>query len=502
MASNNPFSASRSRFGPPSTPGAATPSRRAISADPTSGGRRSASARRPAAATPHARAAIRTIDQRRRTIFTPARARRRSLRDQRETPRDILRNLSRLLAPASQPVHSSSSSSPGDDSRTTLTPVAEGRDDDDDDDDDDFPIERPRFSLPLREDDDDDSDLKAPRLSGLEDENFTSASIELPRRALSEGPSRLGRESLASLRFSDVPGPDIRSDDIAMDSGLFQPLGLEDDGGNDFRRQTLNRESLFGPIEIPEGVDETTFMMETVASPTREVTAYEGALENDEAPDMFDDDDDHVNEPMDYRDPEDYDEVPADYDDAPVDHHDGPDEDDEDIPDDVAEDLLQNATVTSNTADLTTAFAANRGSRTKAGKKISKHGIEYPSLPKGVVKRLATTFAKTSGLGKAKLSADTLDAMMQATDWFFEQLGDDLSAYAKHAGRKTIDESDMLTLMRRQRQVGASATPFSLAQRYLPRELLQELRMPVPPPTRAPKKSKRVNAEEDDEAVT
>ncbi|KAI0142087.1 centromere kinetochore component CENP-T-domain-containing protein [Pestalotiopsis sp. NC0098] len=501
MASNIPSSASRSRFGPPSTPGAATattPSRRAISADPTSGGRRSASARRPAAATPHARAAIRTIDQRRRTIFTPARARRRSLRDQRETPRDILRNLSRLLAPASQPVHSSSSSSPGDDSRTTLTPVAEGIDDDDDDD---FPIERPRFSLPLREDDDDDSDLKAPRLSGLEDENFTSASIELPRRALSEGPSRLGRESLASLRFSDVPGPDIRSDDIAMDSGLFQPMGLEDDGGNDFRRQTLNRESLFGPIEIPEGVDETTFMMETVASPTREVTAHEGALENDEAPGMFDDDDDHVNEPMDYRDPEDYDDVPADYDDAPVDHDDGPD-DDEDTPDDVAEDLLQNATVTSNTADLTTAFAANRGGRAKAGKKISKHGIEYPSLPKGVVKRLATTFAKTSGLGKAKLSADTLDAMMQATDWFFEQLGDDLSAYAKHAGRKTIDESDMLTLMRRQRQVGASATPFSLAQRYLPRELLQELRMPVPPPTRAPKKSKRVNAEEDDEAVT
>ncbi|ETS84261.1 hypothetical protein PFICI_02286 [Pestalotiopsis fici W106-1] len=501
MASNNPSSASRIRFAPPSTPGrtagapTTTPSRRAISADPTSGGRRSASARRPAAATPHARAAIRTIDQRRRTIFTPGRARRRSLRDQRETPRDILRNLSRLLAPASQPVHTSSSSSPGRDvSNDTLTPVLE------DDDDDDFPIERPRFSLPLQEDDDDDSDLKAPRLSGLEDENLTTASIELPRRAVSEFPSRIGRESLGSIRFSDVPGPDIVSDDINVDSGLFPPLGLDDDGANDFRRQTLNRESLFGPIEIPAGVDETTFMMDQVGSPTREITAQEDIVDN-EVPDMFDDDDDHVNEPMDYRDPADYDDEPADYDDVPADYDDIPDNNEE-IPDDDADDATQNMTVASNTVELTAAIAARRSGRTQTGKKISKHGIEYPSLPKGVVKRLATTFAKTSGAGKAKLSADTLDAMMQATDWFFEQVGDDLSAYAKHAGRKTIDESDMLTLMRRQRQIGASATPFSLAQRYLPRELLQELRMPVPPPTRAPKKSKRANADEDDEEVT
>ncbi|KAH8162061.1 hypothetical protein CIB48_g6165 [Xylaria polymorpha] len=80
---------------------------------------------------------------------------------------------------------------------------------------------------------------------------------------------------------------------------------------------------------------------------------------------------------------------------------------------------------------------------------------------------------------------------MQATDWFFEQLGDDLSAYAKHAGRKTIDESDMITLMRRQRQTNASTTPFALAQRYLPRELLQELRMPVPIPSKGPRKKTR-----------
>ena len=81
--------------------------------------------------------------------------------------------------------------------------------------------------------------------------------------------------------------------------------------------------------------------------------------------------------------------------------------------------------------------------------KISKHGIQYPSLPAGVVKKLATTYARTSGNSKAKISKDALDAIMQASDWFFEQVSDDLCAYAKHGGRKTIDESDVVTLMRR-----------------------------------------------------
>jgi histone H3/H4 len=130
--------------------------------------------------------------------------------------------------------------------------------------------------------------------------------------------------------------------------------------------------------------------------------------------------------------------------------------------------------------------------------KISKHGIQYPSLPSGVVKKLATTYARTSGNGKAKISKDTLDAIMQASDWFFEQVSDDLGAYAQHAGRKTIEESDVITLMGRyaspvpqdghisnstryrQRQINAATTPFSLAQKFLPRELLQELRMAPP----------------------
>ena len=81
--------------------------------------------------------------------------------------------------------------------------------------------------------------------------------------------------------------------------------------------------------------------------------------------------------------------------------------------------------------------------------KQSRHGIPYPSLPVGVVKKLATRFARSSGGGKSQLSRETLEAVMEASDWFFEQVSEDLGAYARHAGRKTIDESDMITLMKR-----------------------------------------------------
>lgn len=91
--------------------------------------------------------------------------------------------------------------------------------------------------------------------------------------------------------------------------------------------------------------------------------------------------------------------------------------------------------------------------------KISKHGIQYPSLPLAVVKKLATKFARTGG-NKSKISKDTFDAILQASDWFFEQVSDDLAAYSKHAGRKTIDESDILTLMKRY-------VPFSYPYRSL-----------------------------------
>lgn len=114
------------------------------------------------------------------------------------------------------------------------------------------------------------------------------------------------------------------------------------------------------------------------------------------------------------------------------------------VDEDVNASTLDNTLVEADTTIVHTHKAAR-----KKRVKISKHGIQYPSLPAGVVKKLATTYARTSGNSKAKISKDTLDAIIQTSDWFFEQVSDDLGAYAEHAGRKTIEESDVVTLMGR-----------------------------------------------------
>jgi hypothetical protein len=50
----------------------------------------------------------------------------------------------------------------------------------------------------------------------------------------------------------------------------------------------------------------------------------------------------------------------------------------------------------------------------------------------------------------------------------------------------------------RQRQIGSNATMFSLAQRHLPRELLQELRMPVPQPVKK-RRAKKARVDDTEE---
>jgi histone H3/H4 len=129
--------------------------------------------------------------------------------------------------------------------------------------------------------------------------------------------------------------------------------------------------------------------------------------------------------------------------------------------------------------------------------KISKHGLPYPSLPSSVVKRIATTFSRNF-TGSSKLSKETLLAIEQTSDWFFEQVSEDAAMYSNHAGRRTIDESDVVTLMRRQRLLGKGQTVFSLAQKFLPRELVGEIRVA---PTKGQKKRKRMEtiAEEDEQ---
>lgn len=146
--------------------------------------------------------------------------------------------------------------------------------------------------------------------------------------------------------------------------------------------------------------------------------------------------------------------------------------------------------------------------RTRASKPVmmSKLGQKVPSLPVGVIKTLADSFLPHSGKSSKKTKKDTVAALVQATDWFFEQAAEDLDAYSKHADREIIEESDVVALMRRQRVLGTGAkstqgnrgaapgssraTLFSLAQRFLPRELITELRMDPPPDERRKKRRK------------
>lgn len=439
----------------------------------------SASAKRqyavPTQFTPHGRAAIRALDLRRaaiKDINTPGRNRRRSMRDQRETPRDVLRALSKTLAPKSKVISTPSSSSPDDPVNNNNNSArrqrgASGRSrtrvrragvmiPEDPDDSDEFPIDRPRFSLPIDEDADSDGDLpRPPRSSGLEDleDNFTMQSIEMPRR------TTLGQGPRYSIRMSDYgPLNDPQSDNDDGGDAFFPRLNWDDDvreddtgaGQDDSTIERLDDEAArrdgdtlggrigdFGVIDFDlEAADQSTVVLapqiessptrgglssparEQLSSPAREGSspANEPFGFDDEGPPPADDEMDVDN---------DGDMMP----DFPV-----GDDDDEEIGD----------ADTFNETAITRQPSRTESRVKKPGKRTSRHGIQYPPLPTSVVKRLAQRFTGTS-----KISPDTLNAIMQASDWFFEQLGDDLQAYAHHANRDTINESDMLTLMRR-----------------------------------------------------
>ena len=79
----------------------------------------------------------------------------------------------------------------------------------------------------------------------------------------------------------------------------------------------------------------------------------------------------------------------------------------------------------------------------------SRHGIPYPSLLPGVTRKIATAFFRELGGKQTRMSKETLGAIIEAGDLYFRQLGGDLSAFANHAGRKKINESDVVAVMKR-----------------------------------------------------
>ncbi|KAL4924923.1 uncharacterized protein BDV17DRAFT_284369 [Aspergillus undulatus] len=407
-----------------------------------------------APATPHGLRAMQ-----RRAANTPGRDRRKSGRGQRETVFDVLRNLSKALAPESQPIRSSP--------QPPHKPEPESEPDEFDELDNEPAPERPRLSLPLEdveeEDDEGSPEIRPPRMSmaleDLEGDDMTYTSVEYPRRAtFYRDRDRLSMMSLGGPRlsenFGDATGLESGSD-AGDDTGVIQDGDAQD--------ETVMSQGAFdrGGETDDLGRFNLDFNFPSPVAPVDELDA---------------------DEPM--NDDEGFELPPVDLDPDPGL---GPGSDDSDVGDtagDFGLDLYPPERVSMSESPgiigggLREEDTVVQGSKQK---KLSRHGIPVPNMPAAVVRKLATRFARARAGPKTKISKTTLAAIEQASAWYFEQASEDLTAYSKHAGRRTIDEADVTALMRRQRHLNNTTTIFSLAQKHLPKELLQEMRLAKPP---------------------
>lgn len=121
------------------------------------------------------------------------------------------------------------------------------------------------------------------------------------------------------------------------------------------------------------------------------------------------------------------------------------------------------------------ATALSRAPRRKK-LKLTRNGNTVPALPSSLVKKVAIEAMTRMGKKKPTISRENLTALEQATEWFFEQVGEDLEAYSNHAKRrKRIDDTDVLTLMKRQRVLGRGQSLAELAEEFLPDDVLVDL---------------------------
>lgn len=123
---------------------------------------------------------------------------------------------------------------------------------------------------------------------------------------------------------------------------------------------------------------------------------------------------------------------------------------------------------------LETSALATQTIRRKKRQKMTRHGSMVPSLPTSLIKRIATESCVRNGRRRPQLGKDHMAALEQASEWFFEQIGEDLAAYAEHGKRtKRVDASDVLVLMRR--QLVDLEDVKKLAEEVLPEDVAAEL---------------------------
>ena len=89
------------------------------------------------------------------------------------------------------------------------------------------------------------------------------------------------------------------------------------------------------------------------------------------------------------------------------------------------------------------------GGRSPKSIKKPFRGSLYTSFPAGITPRIAFNSVRSSGIKSTKVGKDALEAIIEATDQYFGQLSNDLVVFANHAGRKRIEENDVIAVMRR-----------------------------------------------------
>lgn len=317
----------------------------------------------------------------------------------------------------------------------------------------------PRLSIALDMYDDDDSIHEAPPreslLPNLPDDADTGTinSLEFGRRALSEDPRMMFNRRVSS-QFADLNELGVDGEEYEVDGTFVN------------RRRTLNPDELLGQIE-EEGVDETrhsdidlgifgesgdeteepTFRF---TIPPRLQAAPQEDDVQDEPPYPFgdgsEDEDAQVHAEVRHEDT-----AQMGIDDSGLNRTDvggWMSEHDDDADLDAYREEVSAMDRSLRTQSPERPGVQKRVGRQRKALNISRFGLEYPSFPAATVKTLATGFTKSQG-SKAKISKETLAALVQASDMFFEQIGPDLAAYAQHGGRKMIEESDVIAIMKR-----------------------------------------------------
>eukprot|EP00299_Pterocystis_sp_00344_P018089 c9042_g1_i3.p1 GENE.c9042_g1_i3~~c9042_g1_i3.p1 ORF type:complete len:581 (+),score=143.66 c9042_g1_i3:30-1772(+) len=107
-----------------------------------------------------------------------------------------------------------------------------------------------------------------------------------------------------------------------------------------------------------------------------------------------------------------------------------------------------------------------------------KQKSDVPRLPKSAVKELFGSF-----LASHTLSSAAIDAVIQGSQQYFANVCDDLMAFAQHAGRDTIQDSDLECIMRRQGCLSRTITLADMTRRSLGSEEIEQV-IPIATPLR------------------